>query len=127
MRPQGHPWIGDRAHHGVEHKRLGQFGGSGIRLTRMLPGAVIPARRENDAEIRYLIEGTMIYDGKTWVGGKTQDEGTCMYVQAGVDVGDIRSETGGTFFIIELPIMADILADKAPHFRVERQPRTQAH
>lgn len=33
MRPQGHPWIGDRIHQGVQHKRLGQFGGSGVRLT----------------------------------------------------------------------------------------------
>jgi hypothetical protein len=127
MRPQGHPWIGDRMHKGVEHKRLGQFGGSGIRLTRLLPGGVIPARRENDAEIRYLFEGTMIYDGKLWVGGKTKDEGTCMFVQAGADAGEIRSETGGTFFIIELPILADIAADKAPHFRVDRPARAERH
>ena len=39
MKPQCHRWIGDRHLAGVEHKRLGRFGGSGIRLTRLAPGA----------------------------------------------------------------------------------------
>ena len=125
MKPQGHPWIGDRVYKGVEHKRLGQFGGSGVRLTRLLPGAAIQARREVDAEIRYLIEGTMIYHSKVWVGGKTQEEGTCMFIQSGADVDEIRSENGGTFFIIELPILTDIAADKAPHFRIERSAQSE--
>lgn len=127
MRPQGHPWIGDRVHQGVEHKRLGQFGGSGVRLTRLQPGAVIAPQHEDDAEIRYLIEGTMTYGGKVWVGGKTENEGACMFVQAGADVGEIRSETGGTFFVIELPVLADVAANKAPHFRVARQARAERH
>src|SRR5215469_11200866 len=83
MRPQGHPWIGDRKVNGVEHKKLGFFGGSGIRLTRLQPGAKIPARVETDAEIRYLIDGSISYGGKTWQGGKTDEQGTYMFVQAG--------------------------------------------
>jgi hypothetical protein len=114
MRPQGHPWIGDRKIDGVEYKRLGMFGGSGIRLTRMAPGAKIPARIEEDAEIRYLIEGSITYGGKTWAGGKTKDAGTYMFVQAGAEVGEIGSATGGTFFVIELQMLADIVAKKAP-------------
>jgi hypothetical protein len=113
MRPQAHPWIGDRQLDGVEHKRLGTFGGSGIRFTRLLPGATIPARREEDAEIRYLIEGSIEYGGKTWQGGKTLEEGTYMFVQAGADVGEITSKTGGVFYVIELPMLADILAQQA--------------
>ena len=42
MKPEGHPWIGDRKVAGVEHKQVGFFGGSGIRFTRMQPGAKIP-------------------------------------------------------------------------------------
>jgi hypothetical protein len=114
MRPQGHPWIGDRKIEGVEHKRLGMFGGSGIRLTRLAPGAKIPARIEDDAEIRYLIEGSITYGGKIWAGGKTKDAGTYMFVQAGAEVGEIGSAAGGTFFVIELQMLADILAKKAP-------------
>jgi hypothetical protein len=113
MRPQAHPWIGDRTLDGVEHKRLGTFGGSGIRLTRMQPGARIPARREEDAEIRYLIEGSINYGGKTWKGGKTLEEGTYMFIQAGADVGEITTDTGGTFYVVELPMLADIEARRA--------------
>lgn len=113
MRPQGHPWIGDRKIEGVAHKRLGTFGGSGIRLTRLAQGARIPARREEDAEIRYLIEGSITYDGKTWLGGKTEDAGTYMYVQHGAEVGEIGSPTGAMFYVIELPMLADIEAQLA--------------
>jgi hypothetical protein len=114
MKPQGHPWIGDRKIEGVEHKRLGTFGGSGIRLTRLEPGAKIPATRLEDAEIRYLIEGSITYDGKTWQGGKTKDVGTYMFIQAGADVGEITSTEGATFYVIELQMLADIAAHKAP-------------
>jgi hypothetical protein len=113
MRPQAHPWIGDRQLDGVEHKRLGTFGGSGIRFTRLLPGATIPARREEDAEIRYLIEGSIDYGDKTWKGGQTPDEGTYMFIQAGADVGEITSKTGGVFYVVELPMLADTLAKRA--------------
>jgi hypothetical protein len=116
MKPTGHPWIGDRKFPGVQHKRLGTFGGSGIRLTKLDPGAKIPAHTEDDAEIRYLIEGSINYGGKTWQGGKTQDIGTYMFVQAGADVGEITSSEGGTFFVVELSMLADIAAKKATHF-----------
>lgn len=113
MKPQGHPWIGDRKLDGVEHKRLGVFGGSGIRLMRLAPGAKIPARREEDAEIRYLTEGSIEYGGKTWQGGKTTEVGTYMFVQAGAEVGEITTKTGGEFYVIELPMLADIAAQQA--------------
>jgi hypothetical protein len=113
MKPEGHPWVGDRKLDGVEHRRLGTFGGSGIRLTRLAPGARIPATHMDDAEIRYLVEGSIEYDGKTWLGGKTADVGTYMYVQHGADVGAITSTTGGMFYVIELPMVADIEAQRA--------------
>jgi quercetin dioxygenase-like cupin family protein len=114
MKPQGHPWIGDRKLDGVEHKRLGTFGGSGIRLTRLAAGAKLPAHSQEDAEIRYLIEGSITYDGKVWQGGKTKDVGTYMFIQPGADVGEIVSPNGGTFFVIELAMLADIAAHKLP-------------
>ncbi|HEY3917175.1 MAG TPA: hypothetical protein VGL83_05255 [Stellaceae bacterium] len=120
MRPQGHPWIGDRKLDGVEHKRLGTFGGSGIRLTRLAPGAKIPARREDDAEIRYLTEGSIEYGGKTWLGGKTKDQGTYMFFQNGAEVGEITTKTGGEFYVIELPMLADIEAQRASEGRAAK-------
>ena len=110
MKPQSSPWIGDRKVDGVDHKHMGTFGGSGIRFTRLAPGAKIPARAEEDAEIRYLISGSIEYGGKTWIGGKTTEEGTYMFVQAGAEVGEITSKTGGEFYVIELPMLADIAA-----------------
>jgi hypothetical protein len=113
MKPDAHPWIGDRRLAGVEHKRIGAFGGSGIRFTRLQPGAAIPARREDDAEIRYLIEGSVDYGGRRWLGGKTPEEGTYMFFQPGADVGEITTDTGGIFFVIELPLVADTEARRA--------------
>jgi quercetin dioxygenase-like cupin family protein len=112
MKPQGHPWIGDRKCEGVAHKRLGTFGGSGIRLMKLEPGAKIPAQHMEDAEIRYVTDGSIEYDGKTWQGGKTQDAGTYMYVPHNSDVGEITTKTGATFYIIELPMLADIEAQR---------------
>lgn len=113
MRPQGHPWIADRKFARVEHKRLGTFGGSGIRLMRLAAGAKIPAHKLEDAEIRYLIDGSITYDGKSWAGGKTKDTGTYMFIQAGAELSEMISPNGGTFFIIELPMLADIAAQQA--------------
>jgi hypothetical protein len=113
MKPEAHPWIADRKLAGVEHKQVGAFGGSGIRFTRLLPGATIPARCADDAEIRYLIEGSINYGGKSWKGGKTTEEGTYMFIQSGADVGEIASDTGGVFFVIELPLVADTEAQRA--------------
>jgi len=114
MRSEAVKWTSDRRLHGVEHKHLGRFGGrSGVRLTRILPGSKIPRRIEEDAEIRYLIEGSIVYDGKTWEGGKTADRGTYMWIQAGAEVQEITSETGGVFFVIELPLLADIAAEQS--------------
>jgi len=108
-------WVADRYLLGVEHKPLGAFGvrRSGARLTRILPGHAIPARIETDAEIRYLIDGSIAYDGRTWLGGETAERGTCMWVQAGAAAGAIDSTDGGTFFVIELPLLADIAAEQA--------------
>jgi hypothetical protein len=115
MHAEAAQWTADRKLAGIEHKYLGSFGvrRTGLRLTRIGPGASIPARAEDDAEIRYLIDGSITYGGKTWQGGRTQDAGTYMWVQAGAEVLEIGSATGGTFFVIELPVLADIAAEQA--------------
>ena len=123
MHPAVVQWVADRKCAGVEHKRLGTFGNSGARLTRLAPGATIPARIEEDAEIRYLIDGSITYGGKTWEGGETADRGTYMWVQAGAEVGEITTSTGGTFFIIELQMLADIGGAQARASAGQREPQ----
>jgi hypothetical protein len=47
-----------------------------------------------------------------------------MFVQAGADVGEIVSAEGATFFVIELPMLADIAAGKQMASRVNaKQPQ----
>jgi hypothetical protein len=98
----------DRKRPGVEIKHLGAFSEARttISFQRILPGASMPAGIEEDAELRYLIDGSFTYDGKTW--GK----GTYMFVRNGAHVQEIHSETGATFFTIALPMLADIAAQQ---------------
>jgi hypothetical protein len=119
MHSENAQWTPDRKLPGVEHKHLGSFGvrRTGLRFTRIRPGAAIPARIEDDAEIRYLIDGSIVYSGQQWQGGETGDVGTYMWIQAGAEVDEIVSTAGGTFFVIELPMLADILAERANESR----------
>jgi hypothetical protein len=68
-----------------------------------------------------VIDGSITYDGKEWQGGETAEAGTYMWVQAGADVLTIGSPAGATFFIIELPVLADIAAEQARAERGEPQ------
>jgi hypothetical protein len=114
MKPEKCRWVADRRHKGVEHKHLGTFGErrSGVQLTRLQPGATIPAGRQDDAAIRYLIEGSISYSGTAWQGGKTAELGTYIYIPPGGDVKEISSATGATFFVISLPMIAELEAER---------------
>lgn len=114
MRPQFSQWIADRKHAGVEHKHMGTFGEyrSSVLLTRLLPGAKIPPQLCEDAEVRYLVEGGISYAGKHWRGGKAQDEGTYLYIPQGAELEEMSSASGGMFFTIRLPMLADIEAQR---------------
>lgn len=112
MKPQFYQWVADRHHAGMEHKHMGTFSEyrSSVRLTRLLPGARIPAHVREDAEVCYLVEGSIQYGGKTWQGGKTRDTGTYLFIPHGAKVEEMSSATGGLFFVISLPMLADIEA-----------------
>lgn len=115
MRQDAYRWVPDRKRPGVDHKHMSQFGEhrSGIELRRLAPGARIPAHRQEDAEILYLLEGSVCYDGRIWQGGRSQDLGTYMFIQNGAEIEDISSEIGGIFLVISLPMLGDIEAERA--------------
>jgi hypothetical protein len=96
----------DRKRPGVEVKHLGTFSEArtGISFFRLRPGTEIKGGAQEDAELRYLIEGSCSYDGKTW------GEGTYMFLPNGAAVKDLRSDRGATFFVITLPMLADLAA-----------------
>ena len=79
MQPQFYSWLPDRERPGVETKHLGTFNEmrTGIGFFRLLPGATLPAEKQKEAEIRYLVEGSCRYDGKEW------GEGTYLYLPPG--------------------------------------------
>ena len=115
MRQDAYRWVIDRKLRGVEHKYMGQFGEhrSGIGIRRLAPGTTVPAHLQDDAEILYLIDGSIDYDGKTWLGGRSKDVGTYLFIQNGAAVKDMACKTGGTFLVISLPMLADIEAERA--------------
>ena len=82
-----------------------------MRMTRLLRGAKIPAHVQEDAEILYLTSGSIAYDGKRWIGGKSETEGTYLYIPPAAHVKEIATENGAEFFVISLPMIADIEAE----------------
>ena len=115
MRADAAKWVPDRRIAGLEHKHYGSFGEyrSGIGMHRLAPGAKIPAHVQEDAEIVYFTEGSIEYDGRTWLGGRTRERGTYMFIQNGAEVKEIASKTGATCLFISLPMLADIEAERA--------------
>jgi quercetin dioxygenase-like cupin family protein len=113
MKPQMFHWVPDRKIDGVEYKHLGTFGErrSGMSFMRLKLGAKIPARVQEDAQILYLTDGAITYGGKTWEGGKSKDKGTYIYIPPNANVGEIAAPGGAEFFIISLPMIADIEAE----------------
>ena len=114
MRQQHYRWVPDRTLAGVEHKHMGSFGEyrSSVSLTRLMPGAQIPGTVQQEAELRYLVEGSIGYGGKTWSGGKTKEQGTYLYVPHGASIEPLSSANGALFFTINLPMLADIEAER---------------
>jgi ChrR Cupin-like domain len=94
----------DRKRPGVELKHLGTFseGRTGMSFLRVAPGAEIKAGTQEDTELRFCVDGTFSYDGRSW------GAGTYLHLPFGADVKALASEKSATFFVITLPMLADI-------------------
>lgn len=111
----------DRKRPGVEVKHLGTFSEArtGIGFMRLVPGAAIESGVQEDAELRFSLGGSFEYGGKTW------GEGTYMFLPNGAAVQDLRSSAGATFFVITLPMLADLAA--AARNSAGKHPAMPAH
>jgi mannose-6-phosphate isomerase-like protein (cupin superfamily) len=109
MLPEHCAWVPDRRLDGVEHKHLGTFAEmrTGVSLLQLAPGARMPASRQEDAEIRYLLEGSVTYESKRHEGGTAEDCGAYFYLPHDCDVGEFASDTGALFYCISLPMIAE--------------------
>jgi hypothetical protein len=96
----------DRKHPGIDIKHLGTFSEArtGLSFVRLKPGATIPAGIQEDAELRYCISGAFEYDGRPC------GAGTYMYLPVGAATKSLQSAKGCEFFVIALPMLADLAA-----------------
>jgi hypothetical protein len=116
-------FVPDRKRAGVEIKHLGTFNElrTGIGFLRLRPGATLAAGEQDDAEIRFLLQGSISY------GGTSCGEGTYFYLPNGVSTEPMSTWEGATFFTISLPMIAEIAAERArstetPEFATLGQP-----
>jgi hypothetical protein len=57
---------------------------------------------QEDTELRFCVDDSCSYDGQSW--------GPGTYLPFGADVQTLASEKSATFFVITLPMLADIVA-----------------
>jgi ChrR Cupin-like domain len=108
----------DRKRPGIEIKHLGTFSEArtGLSFVRVKPGATIPAGTQEDAELRYCISGSFDYDGRPC------GAGTYVYLPVGAATKSLHSAKGCEFFVIALPMLADLAAGlKAADARTGRE------
>jgi hypothetical protein len=93
MLSKNHRFWSDRKRPGLEIKHLGTFSEArtGIGFLRILPRAARTGGRQDDAELLYCVEGVFSYD-------------------ANARVKPLASENGAEFFVITLPMLADLAA-----------------
>jgi len=116
MKGEATRWVKDRKLDGVEHKHLGSSASDAppARLLRLAPGARISAHRSEDAEIFYLIDGSITYDGRRGKGARRPTAALYVHSARRREVKEIGTESGGTFFILSLPLVADIEMELRP-------------
>jgi len=96
----------DRKRPGLEIKHLGSFSEArtGIGFLKILPGAERARGEQDDAELLYCLDGSFTYDGNTY------GRGTYLLLPNGAQVDALRSTGGAEFFVITLPMLADLAA-----------------
>ena len=69
--PDAYNWVPDRARPGVDTKHLGTFTElrTGVEFLRLHAGAAIDAGRQDDMELRFVLDGAVRYDGAVWPAG----------------------------------------------------------
>jgi hypothetical protein len=109
MNSENYHWVTDRDNAGIHRQHLGTFNEhrTGVGHLKMLPGSSIPGGVQEDAEIRYLLEGSVTYGGKTW--GKD----TFFFLPFQAQREELRSGKGATFFIIDVPMVGDVVLNRA--------------
>ena len=102
MRPQGFRWMPDPLRPGVEVKNLGAFNeyGTSVALWRIAPGAVIAPEVLAAPQVRCVVTGGTIYEGRVL------DNKACYYIPEGLTTSPIESPEGAELLVITVPMYA---------------------
>ena len=113
MYSEQYKWVQDRRNGGIEHRHLGTFNEhrTSVGHLQMLPGSRLAAGIQEDAEIRYLLEGSVSYGGKTW------GPDTYFYLPFNTPREEFASGKGATFFRIEVPMVGDVILAQSGQIR----------
>ena len=100
---------------GVSTKHLGTFSEMrhAVGFLRIEAGAALPAAQHEDAELAFLLEGRIIYDGREW------GPGTYFWIPAGAHSTELKAIEQATFYTITLPIVVDMAARQATRLAAE--------
>jgi len=114
MRPQAFRWTPDPARPGVEIKRLGTFNehGTSVALWRVAPGTLIPSEILAAPELRCVVRGEALYDGKVI------DAKGVFYIPEGLRTDPIECPNGAEFLVFTLPMYARVAWEAAKARRV---------
>jgi hypothetical protein len=104
MFPDRYRWTPDCRHPGIETKHLGTFTENRTRLSlvKLAPQATLASTVDADAEIRFVIEGTIN------VGSRACKSGTYLFIPTSATAPAMHSDTGASYFSITLPMLRDL-------------------
>jgi hypothetical protein len=99
MRPAAFGWIPDLKRPGVEVKHLGTFTEfeTSISLWRLASNTVIPSQVLSAPELRCVLRGETVYDGKTL------GVNSCYYIPEGLRTKPVESASGAEILVISIP------------------------
>ncbi len=109
MTGERYRFLPDRKRPGLEVKHLGSFSEfrTGIALHRLRPGAALAPWRQEDAEIRYLL------DGRCAMAGGCGPRGPYFFLPPDAEVAAMDSDAGATLYVIWLAMIAELQAAEA--------------
>jgi len=113
MRPQAFRWLPDAKRKGLEVKQLGVFNEfrTGVSIWRIAPGTTIPSEVLDAPELRCVLSGETVYDGKVI------DQKGCYYIPEGVATKPIECPKGAELLVYSLPMYAKATWEKAKELR----------
>jgi hypothetical protein len=109
MRPKGFRWMPDAFRPGVEVKHLGAFNeyGTSCALWRIAPGTVIAPEVLAAPQVRCVIAGGTVYEGRVL------DNKATYYIPEGLTTSPIESPEGAELLVITVPMYSRATWEKA--------------